>query len=58
MQVFQPWLHLLEGAEGSRVSIYPREGDSLLAGHMPAIPRLQVITEFTPTSLLEAKFFV
>lgn len=58
MQVFQPWLHLLEGAEGSQVSIYPREGDSLPAGHVPAIPVLQVITEFTPTSLLQEKFFV
>lgn len=55
---FQLWLHLLEGAEGSQVGIYPREGDSVPAGHVPAIPMLQVITELTPTSLLKAKFSV
>lgn len=58
VQVFQPWLHLLEGAEGSQAGIYPREGDSLPASHVPDIPMLQVISELTPTSLLEAKFFV
>lgn len=58
MQVLQPWLHLLEGAEGSQVGINLREGDSLPAGHVPATPVLQVITEFTLTSLLEAKFLV
>lgn len=58
VQGLQPWLYLLEGAEGSQVSIYLREGDSLPAGRVPAIPLLQVITEFIPTSLLKAKFLV
>lgn len=31
VQMFQPWLHLLEGAEGCQVGVYPRAGDSLPA---------------------------
>lgn len=34
------------------------KGTACLQGHVPAIPMLQVMTEFTPTSPLEAKFLV